>query len=128
MLETVLEPGISHVTWFQQDGTTSHIVQMSMEKLRKMFLHLISQFGDLNWLPRSPNLSACDCLLWGYLKSRILSTWPTTLGMNSRLNIREAVQAIPHDMLHCVMDDFTMHHQECITGEEGHLLQSFFKK
>jgi hypothetical protein len=62
MLETVLQPEIerlNHAMRFQQDGATSHTARMCMEKLHEMFLHhLISQFGDLNWLSRSPDLSA----------------------------------------------------------------------
>jgi hypothetical protein len=49
------------IVWFQQVGNTSHIAQMSSEKLCEMSPHhLLSQFCDLNWLPRSPDLSGPD--------------------------------------------------------------------
>jgi hypothetical protein len=95
-----------------------------MEKLCKMFPHrLISRFCDLNWLPISPDFSATDHFLWGYLKIRVFETWPAALD-ELKANMTEVI----HDVLQCVMDDFTKCLQECITVEEGHLLHSDFKK
>ena len=56
--------------WFQQDGATAHTARASMSVLRGMFpQNVISRGGDVLWLARSPDLSACDYFLWGYLKS-----------------------------------------------------------
>ena len=56
--------------WFQQDGATIHTARASMSVLREMFpQHVISCGGDVPWPARSPDLSACDYFLWGYLKS-----------------------------------------------------------
>ena len=57
--------------WFQQDGATAHTARASMTAVRQTFpQHVISSFGDVPWPPRSPDLSACDFFLWGYLKSK----------------------------------------------------------
>ncbi|KAJ4430351.1 hypothetical protein ANN_22567 [Periplaneta americana] len=37
---------------------------------------IISRFGDIAWLPRSPDLTAVDYFLWGYLKSRVYHNKP----------------------------------------------------
>ena len=58
--------------WFQQDGATAHTARASMTVVRPMFTqHVVSRFGDVRWPPRSPDLSACDFFLWGYLKSKV---------------------------------------------------------
>jgi hypothetical protein len=58
--------------WFQQDGATAHTARASMTVVRQMFLqHVVSCFGNVPWPPRSPDLSACDFFLWGYLKSKV---------------------------------------------------------
>lgn len=47
--------------WFQQDGATAHTATASMKTVPAAFPnHVISRFGDLQWPPRSPDLSMCD--------------------------------------------------------------------
>jgi hypothetical protein len=47
--------------WFQQDGATTHKARASMQVIRDMFPeHVISNFGDIPWPLRSPDLSVCD--------------------------------------------------------------------
>jgi hypothetical protein len=77
MLENFLGPElachpVTEETFFQQDGGTSHTARDSMADVRNLFPnHAISRFGDITWPARSPNLSACDFFLWGYLKSQV---------------------------------------------------------
>ena len=71
MLENSLGPElarhpVTEETFFQQDGATSHTARDSMAAVRNLFPnHVISRYGDI----MSPDLSACDFFLWGYLKS-----------------------------------------------------------
>ena len=66
--------------WFQQDGATAHTARNSMQVLREMFpQHVISRFGDINWPARSPDLSAPDYFLWGYLKGKVYQERPHTI-------------------------------------------------
>jgi hypothetical protein len=74
MLWNLLTPELSRgVTWlsivcFQQDGATAHAARASMEIVWKIFPgHVISLRGDLPWPGSSPDLSACDYFLWGYI-------------------------------------------------------------
>jgi hypothetical protein len=51
--------------WFQQDGTTANTARATMD-LRQLFVErIISRNSQINWPPRSPDLSAPDYFLWG---------------------------------------------------------------
>jgi len=66
--------------WFQQHGATAHTAVISIAVLRRLFpQRVISRFGDVPWPPRSPDRTAPDFFLWGYLKSKVYSTRPTDL-------------------------------------------------
>jgi hypothetical protein len=55
--------------FYQQDGSTSHTGLETKQLLKQTFPnHVISRFGDTEWPPRSPYLTAPDFFLWGYLK------------------------------------------------------------
>ena len=77
MLENFLGPEFAchpviEETFFQQDGATSHNTRDSTAAVRNLFPnHAISRYGDITWPARSPDLSACDFFLWGYLKSQV---------------------------------------------------------
>jgi len=63
--------------------------------LRKMFpQHVISRGGNVPWPARSPDLSACDYFLWGYLKRRVSISKPRTIG-DLKQSIKEEIAAIP---------------------------------
>lgn len=64
--------------WWQQDGATAHTARDTMRILEKHFgeNRLIScqtrrDSTIINWLSHSPDLSASDFFLWGYLKDRV---------------------------------------------------------
>ena len=47
--------------WFQEDGATPHTANETTRILKDLFPgRLISRFGDLHWLARSPDLTAPD--------------------------------------------------------------------
>jgi hypothetical protein len=63
---------VTEETFSQQDGATSHTARDSMAAVRNLFPNrVISRYGDITGPARSPNLSACDFFLWGYLKSQV---------------------------------------------------------
>jgi len=58
--------------FFRQDGATSYTTRDFMAAVRNLFPnHVISRYGDITGPAGSPDLSACDFFLWGYLKSEI---------------------------------------------------------
>jgi len=58
----------------------AHEAVISIAALRCLFPQwVISCFSDVPWPPRSPDLTAPDFFLWGYLKSKVYSNCPTDL-------------------------------------------------
>ena len=107
--------------WFQQDGATAHTARASMTAVRAAFPnHVISRFGDLPWPPRSPDLSMCDFYLWGFLKSRVYSGKPRTLG-ELKTAIRENIREIGEETLVKVEANFRKRLHIC-ARENGHRL------
>jgi hypothetical protein len=86
--------------WFQQDGATAHTAKASMTAVRQMFpQHVVSRFGDVPWPPRSPDLSACDFFLWGYVRK------PRRVD-DLKVSIREEIATVPQEMSVNVMQKF----------------------
>jgi transposase len=109
------------ITWFQQDGATSHTARVTMTALRELFPnHIISKNGDIIWPARSPDLSACDFFLWGLLKSKVYVERPQTLE-ELRLKIQEEVARITPAMLRRVMENFRSRLQECVDQDGAYL-------
>ena len=131
MLEEFFVPRLDEMdlgdVWFQQDGATAHTARSSMALLREHFSgRLISLRGDLEWPPRSPDLTPCDFFLWGYLKSRVFNNRPRTLD-DLKTNIREEVANIPVDMLERVMRNTRNRFVQCIDNGGRHLADMIFK-
>jgi hypothetical protein len=86
MLQNFITPELSHhgtelsTIWFQQDGTTAHTVRASFQVIPEMFPdHVMSLRSEHAWPVLSPDLSACDYFLWGYLKTKVYTTRPRTI-------------------------------------------------
>lgn len=133
MLQTFLLDAIRQlqlpldVTWYQQDGARPHTSNMSMEVLREMFPgRLLSQRGDQSWPARSPDLSALDFFLWGYVKSKVFQNRPQNLD-DLKNNIREVIAEIPVDMCRRTMASVLHRAQICTERNGGHLTNVIFK-
>ena len=82
--------------WFQQDEATAHTARESMRVVREMFpQYVLSRYGDIAWPPRSPDLSACDFFLWGYLKEKMFVHRPHTI-QELKDYIRDEIHSVPH--------------------------------
>jgi len=58
--------------WFQQDGPMCHTPHATMYILHEQFEGMvISRGGDVNWPPRSCDLTPLDFFLWDYFKSQV---------------------------------------------------------
>uniref|UniRef100_A0A1B6CGM5 Uncharacterized protein n=2 Tax=Clastoptera arizonana TaxID=38151 RepID=A0A1B6CGM5_9HEMI len=98
-----------------------------MEFLRQTFPgHLISLRGDVEWPPRSPDLSPCDYFLWGYLKERVYASKPRTLEALSEMITLET-RAVPREMLRRSMDNFSQRLEECMEKNGRHLTDVIFR-
>jgi len=91
-----------------------------MSVLREIFpQHIISRGGDIPWPARSPDLSACDYFLWGYLKSRVFICKPRT--------IKEEIAAIPEQMTRRAMENLGVRLKQCLRNGGRHLRDVIFK-
>jgi hypothetical protein len=92
--------------WFQQDGTTTHTSGRSLGILREMFLgHVVSLRGDIEWPPRSSDLTPCDFFLRGYLKGQVYKHRRQTLEGLKEV-ITQEVAAILPEMTRRVMEKY----------------------
>jgi hypothetical protein len=89
--------------WFQQDGATAHTTPANIGLLRTRFPgRVISRFGDVNWPPRSCDLTPLDFFLWGYVKDKVYANHPQTIP-DLKTNIRRTINEIPDEMLERVV-------------------------
>ena len=67
------------LTW-AQDGAPAHRFHMVRNLLDEMFDNRVIGLGhQVEWPPRSPDLTPCDFFLWGYLKSKVFVSPPDSL-------------------------------------------------
>ncbi|GFV04137.1 uncharacterized protein TNCV_917581 [Trichonephila clavipes] len=69
---------ISNVT-FMQDGATSHTANLVIPDTDVREDRIVSRRCRYPWPPRSPDLTPADFWLWGYLKSRVYLSGPSSL-------------------------------------------------
>ena len=112
--------------WFQQDGATCHTANTTMDYLRRKFPgRVVSKNGDIDWPPRSPDLTPPDFFLWGFLKSRVYANKPKTIE-DLKDNIRTTMAAISPEMLVNVMENAKKRAHYCISNKGGHLVDIVF--
>ncbi|EFN84939.1 hypothetical protein EAI_03860, partial [Harpegnathos saltator] len=129
---------------WQQDGATAHTAQDTMAALRRVFgpNRLISRGSRFPWPRRSPDLSAADYFLWGYLKDRVYgdrvehrragdvdrddrrARRPRTIDELKAAIVRE-VDALnepsARSLLRAVMENLVAQAKECSRERGGHL-------
>ena len=88
--------------------------------------HVISKFGDINWPPRSPDLTAPDFFLWGYLKSVVYKGRPKTLN-ELKERITEEIHNINLEMTRATMLNVQRRAEECRRRNGNHLSDIIFK-
>jgi len=88
--------------------------------------HFISLRGDIGWPPPSPDLTACDFFLWGYLKAKVYEQRPVTLEALKEA-IRQEVAAITPEMILKVMDNYRERLHQCINIQGRHLSDVLIK-
>jgi hypothetical protein len=130
MLRVFLGPqlealGLGNI-WFQQDGATAHTAGATMKKLQLMFPgRIMSKRGDMDWPPRSPDLTAPDFFLWGYLKGKVYANKPTTIE-ELKTNIRDEIAEISPEICSKVMKNMIERARICAAAKGGHLADIIF--
>jgi len=112
--------------WFQQDGATCHTPHATMDILHERFegMVIILRGGDVNWPPRSCDLTPLDFFLWGYLKSQIYTNKPQTIDA-LKVNITNAIQQIQPDLCEKVIENWTARIR-AKRSRDGHLSDVIF--
>lgn len=120
--------GYNSRTWFQQDGATRHTTNQAMVAVKELFPNkVISRRGNINWPPRSPDLSPLDYFAWGYIKSKVYENNPTNL-TQLKQNIRSEMAAISRAMCQRVIANFRSRLEECQQRNGHHLDNIIFSK
>ncbi|GFW05394.1 uncharacterized protein TNCV_3359131 [Trichonephila clavipes] len=112
---------ISNVT-FMQDGATSHTANPVKAFLIQTFGEdkIVSRRCRYPWPPRSPDLTPADFWLWGYLKSRVYLSGPSSLSELKDV-IRREVSSIHPDMLHSAVAGFVTRLECLLPCGGGHV-------
>ena len=98
-----------------------------MQMLQNIFQdRIISRSCEINWPPRSPDLTSPDFFLWGYLKEKVFVNKPQTINDLKR-NIEDQIRAISLKMLSNVMQSVLDRAIQCETKNGGHLKDIIFK-
>lgn len=113
--------------WFQQDDATCHTSNETLELIHEKFPdRLISRFGDVNWPPRSCDLTPLDYFLWGYVKDEVYKNNPTTIE-ELKTNIEQEIREIQPQLCKKVIENFTQRIDVCKRARGGHLDDIIFK-
>ncbi|CAK9801727.1 Transposable element Tc3 transposase [Anthophora quadrimaculata] len=113
--------------WFQQDGATCHTSGVTLELLQEKFPgRVISRRSDVEWPPRSCDLTPLDFFLWGYVKSLVYSNKPITIDQLEN-NIVKTIGEIQPELCNRVMQNWTSRIESCKRSRGGHLNDIIFK-
>lgn len=111
---------------FQQDGAPPHFHNAVRAYLNtEMSDRWIGRAGVrdrcfMTWPPRSPDMTACDFFLWGYLKDRVfVPPLPRDLE-ELKTRIREAAATVTEDMLKRVWEEFDYRLDICRVTRGSH--------
>ena len=97
--------------WFQQDCAKPHTSRITIDFLKKLGPgRLMAKSGDLDWPPRSHDLTPPDFFWW-----------------NMEDNIREEIAAIPAEILAKTMENGAERAQDAINARGGQLRDIIFK-
>ncbi|GFX81205.1 uncharacterized protein TNCV_1911971 [Trichonephila clavipes] len=105
-----------------KDGATSHTANPVKTFLIQTFgeVRIVSRLYRYPWLPRSPDLTPADFWLWGYLKSRVYLSGPSSLP-ELKDAIRREVSSIHPDMLHSAFAGFVTRLECLLPCGGGHV-------
>ncbi|CAK9801230.1 Transposable element Tc3 transposase [Anthophora plagiata] len=131
MLSDFLWPELNCIdvsdVYFQQDDVTCDTTRENVQLLRSKFgQRVISCNADINWPPRSCDLTPLDFFLWGYLKSRVYSVKPETRN-DLKDNLRVAIREITLATCRKVVENFDSRIDICSRNRGAHLNDILFQ-
>jgi len=110
--------------WWMQDGAPCHRGIIVKNRLKDVFGDRIIGVGhDVEWPPRSPDLTPCDFFLWGHLKNEVYKTPPTDLQeLRNRIIQSATVLKNNPEMIKNAMRSMRKRCQKCLENGGGHYL------
>ena len=83
--------GLFRDLWWAQDGAAAHRLIDVRDRLNEVFgdNRVIALQQNVEWPPRSPDLTPCDFFLWGYLKNKVFTTPPENIDVLRQRIIEE---------------------------------------
>ena len=104
--------------YFQQDGAPPHFATDVRALLDRNFNQIwIGRSGPITWPVGSPDLSALDFFLWGYIKNNVYKRVPTNLNQLKDF-IAEEFQTVTRDMCENAMNSFYDGLNKCVGSNE----------
>ena len=105
--------------WFQQDGAKPHTAHGVLKYLSEVFgARVLSKNTSVEWPPRSPDLTAPDFFLWGWLKMEVYRNTPTSLkALKQRL--RTLINGISAPTLRALRDAMVARCHACLRQRGG---------
>ncbi|EFN82647.1 hypothetical protein EAI_09010, partial [Harpegnathos saltator] len=76
--------------------------------------------GDVNWPPRSCDLTPLDFFLWGFLKGKVYANDPQTIP-ELKEEIRRTINEISPQLCQNVIENFVKRMNVCKQDRGGHL-------
>ena len=119
----VQQRGVFRRLWWAHDGTPAHRLVAVRNRLAEVFGHrVIALYHDVEWPPRSPDLTCCDFFLWGYLKSKVFTTPPRDIA-TLRQRIIDEFDALRHQapMIRRAVREMEKRANLCVERNGGHV-------
>ena len=105
--------------WFQQNGSTCHTAEATLDVLRPVFE---DRRSDLVWSPRICDLTPLYCYLWDAVKDKCYADKPETIDADAlKDNIREAIGEIQLHTIDNVLKNWTDRVGYCMASRGSHL-------
>ncbi len=115
--------GVFRHLWWAQDGAPAHRLIAVRNRLQELFAHrVIAMHHDVEWPPRSPDLTPCDFFLWGHLKNEVYSTPPHDIA-DLRARIEHEITVLREDpaIVRRAVNDMSRRCALCVDREGGHV-------
>ena len=107
-------------------GIISHTADATMDILHERFQGMvISRRGDVNWPPRSCNLTPLDLFLWCFLKLQVYANKPQSTDV-LKVNITNAITQIQPDLCGRAIENWTTRIRATVRSRGGHLNDVIF--
>ncbi|XP_055308971.1 uncharacterized protein LOC129572881 [Sitodiplosis mosellana] len=112
--------------WFQQDGARPHTTPETLAVIEERFPNrIISQKAEVEWPPRSCDLTPLDYFLWGYVKDKVYANKPSTIA-ELKIEIRRVIATVNVPLLESVIENLGKRLKVCEKSRGGHLHDILF--